>query len=286
MTNMYVIVAYFVGLVNLAAGLVCLFKASKLKPNTYLGFRVPSAFLSQNIWTKVNIFSGIFGSINFVTIVVLSLFVQNIYLLTYSILSVMLMISAISIYARRIIERETGKESGGETLIEVLPIIKINMWVIYLGWIIICILMTFIVLSRNQLPEIIGVHFDAAGHPDLFMHRDEFLVSFLSLALGSITLFSTLLYSVKNMPSLKEFESYNRYMVIVLQFLSVCIPLLCGYVYLTVYYYNVYGERLPILIDIALALTIILILAFNATKYLQTNLSKKHIREYQEKIST
>jgi len=267
MNSIYIVVAYFIGLVDLIAGLICIFKGSRLKPNTYLGFRIPSAFLTQNIWSKINVLSGILGSINFVIIVILSLFVQSIYLMVYAVLSIMLMVSALSIYSRRIIEFETGREKGGEYPIEVLPTIKIRVSIILFGWAIMSVLIVLIFMSRSQLPEILAVHFSAEGRPDVFMHRDEFIVSFVSIALGGMILITSLLYSIKDVPSLKEFESYNKSLVSILQLVLVCIPLLLVYVYLVIYLYNALRVGIPTIIDAAIILALISVFILNIVKH-------------------
>lgn len=280
MINIYVIVSYFIGLIDLIASIFCISKASKLRPNTYFGFRIPQAFLTQKIWTKVNILAGMLGFINFVIIVILSLFVQNICLMMYAILSIMFIVSALSIYSRRIIERETGRESGGEQPVEVLPVIKINTLLIFLGWIIIGAFTIFVLLSRYQLPEIIAVHFNIEGNPDIFMHRDEFLISFTALTIGSMITLTSILFSIKDVPSLKEFESYNKALVSILQVLIICIPLLQGYVYLVIYLYNAFMMRVPIIVDVSLTLALVLIIIFGAIKYLRKETSQQSHKRF------
>ena len=267
MSNMCVVVAYFIGLVDLIASLVCIFKASKLRPNTYLGLRIPSAFLTQKMWRKVNVLSGILGAINFVIIVALSLFVKCIYLIVYAVLSTILMISALGVYSRKMIELETGREEGGVYPIEALPTIKVSTKIMLFGWVITSILIALILMSRPQLSGIIAVHFNAKGRPDIFMNRDEFIVSFISINLGIMILTTSLLYSVRGIPSLKEFEAYNRSLVSVLQLISICIPSLFIYVYLALYLYNVFGVVIPIIVNVVVIFSLILALIFNIIKY-------------------
>jgi len=267
MNSIYIVVAYFIGLVDLIAGLICIFKASRLKPNTYLGFRIPSAFLTQKIWSKINVLSGILGIINFVIIVALSLFVRGIYLMVYAVLSTILIISALGVYSRKIIELETGREKGGVYPIEVLPTIKISTKIMLFSWVMTSILIGLILMSRPQLSGIIAVHFDAEGRPDVFMNRDEFIISFISINLGIMILITSLLYSVRGIPSPKEFETYNKSLISLLQLISICIPLLLMHAYLTIYIYNVLGVMVPIVVDVIVIFSLILALIFNTIRY-------------------
>ncbi len=257
MDKMYLFVAYSIGLIDLVAGLICIFRASKLKPNTYLGFRIPAAFLSQKIWSRINTLSGILGTINFTVIIILSLFIQSIYLVVYAILSTMLIISALSIYSKRIIEIETGREMGGEHPVEVLPTISVSKSRILLGWVITIVLLAIISVTISQMPDTLAVHFDARGHPNFFMRRDEYIISFISITLGGMIMVTSVLYSIKDMPSLKEFEAYNRSLVSILQLVLIIIPLLYTYVYITIYLHNVPGITIPIIIDVVVVLAII-----------------------------
>ena len=280
MINIHIIVSYFIGLIDLIVSIFCISKASKLRPNTYFGFRIPQAFLTQKIWTKVNVLAGILGSINFVIIVILSLFVQNIYLMMYAILSIMFIVSALSIYSRRIIECETGREKGGELPIEVLPVIKINTLLIFLGWLIVSAFTVFVLLSRHQLPEIIAVHFNIEGNPDIFMYRDEFLISLIALTIGSMITLTSILFSIKDVPSLKEFKPYNKALVSILQALIICIPLLQEYVYLVIYLYNAFMIRIPIIVDVSLTLALIFIIIFGAIKYLRKETNQQSHKRF------
>jgi len=267
--SIYIVVAYFIGLVDLIAGLICIFKASRLKPNTHLGFRIPSAFLTQKIWSKINVLSGILGIINFVIIAALSLFVKGIYLVVYAVLSIMLIISALSVYSRKIIELETGREEGGVYPIEVLPTIKISTKIMLFGWMMTSILIGLILMSRPQLSGMIAVHFDVEGRPDVFMNRDEFIISFISINLGIMILITSLLYSVRGIPSPKEFETYNKSLISQLQLISICIPLLFTYVYLIIYIYNAFNVMIPVIVDVVVILSLILAPIFNIIKYVR-----------------
>jgi len=269
MNNMCVVVAYFIGLIDLIASLVCIFKASKLRPNTYLGFRIPLAFLTQRIWRKVNVLSGILGTINFATIVALSLLMKGIYLVVYAVLSTILIISASSLYFKRVMELETGREEGGVHPTEVLPTIEINVKIALLSWVITSILIGLILISRPQLPGVIAVHFDAKGRPNAFMNKDEFIISFTSIDLGLMILITSLLYSVKGTPSLKEFEAYNRSLVSLIQLFSICIPLLFTYVYLIIYIYNAFNVMIPVIVYVVVILSLILAPIFNIIKYVR-----------------
>ena len=244
--------ALAVGALEAAVGLVTLLRASEMRPNTYLGFRVPQAFLTERIWRRVNRAAGLAGLANSLAVCAAALLVGGIWALLYAVLSAIGIVAGVCVYARLTAERETGREPGGDRPLRRLPEVGVDPRPLALGVMIVAVSALSAISLRGSLPAELAVHFDLEGRPNFFMPRDEFLAAFFLLLAGYEAAICSVAWSVRGMPSLEGFEEYNEGLARVLEAFSLLIPAVTCWALASILAYNLTGAHpLPVAIEAA-----------------------------------
>jgi len=205
----YQIGSLIIGCSEIIAGASVLLKATKLSPNTYLGFRVPVAFLTRNIWTKVNRVSGKIGVVLGLVSIIGSL-LRNIFSYIIAFTTLAISISVPIIYARRIMEKETGRAPGPETPSQTLEVIRINRVSIVVSMMEFIAIIGILLASYESLPNRVAIHFNLAGEPDIFTPKLDFLVILLANVLLAVTILCSLFIAIDGIPNIPEFKDYNN----------------------------------------------------------------------------
>jgi len=234
----YCVIGIIIGLAEIFAGLVSLAKATKLSPNTYLGFRVPVAFLARNLWVKVNRLSGVLG-ICLGPVAIICSFLDNVFSCAFAFIALAMNISIPIIYARRIVERETGRIPGSDIPHQTLKVIRISRVLLVLSIVVFAIIAIILIISYENLPNMIAVHFDLSGRPNIFMAKHDFVVMFSAHMVLAIIILLSLFVAIDGIPNLPEFEDYNNKIRMIYSAILVVLPTILLIVVVTIVGYNV-----------------------------------------------
>ncbi len=234
----YCVIGIVIGFVEIFAGLVVLAKATKLSPNTYLGFRVPVAFLARNLWVKVNRLSGVMGlCLGLITII--CSFLDNALSCAFAFIALAMNISIPIIYVRRIVERETGRIPGSDIPHQTLKVIRISRTLLVSSIVVFVIIAIILIISYESLPNMIAVHFDLRGRPDIFMAKHDFVVMFSAQMVLAITILLSLFVAIDGIPNLPEFEDYNNKIRMIYSAMLVVLPTILLIAIVIIVGYNV-----------------------------------------------
>ena len=235
MISVFVVLLSFVLIV---VGMISLTKRAEMDPHFSIGFRVPTTLVSRRMWRKMNRLAGVLTVIIGFISLALGLITNEVYALMFTVSSLSFALGSLSLYSSRILEKETGKEEGGEEPIRTLPEVKVTYKVIVFAFFVLTIATIYLYVFYPALPDILAVHFDIRGKPNYFISKDMFTLSFLLLFFSIVYVFSSILLSAQGTPLPKEKAERILTMVRVFEIFLIIIPVLFTFVIVEIVYYN------------------------------------------------
>lgn len=227
-------------LILIIVGLISLRTGSTTEPNPHVGFRVPATLVSRRVWRKMNRLAGASITIIGLASLLMSLILGALYAVFFIAISVACILGSLSLYSSLILERETGREEGGEKPIRILRVVRVSYRVTVFAYLSLVTVSLYLILSYPALPDTIAVHFDIYGRPNYFMNKRDFTVTFLLLFTAMIYGLSAILASAHKVPlsSDPEKKEYVLSMIKAIKVSLVAASLLMTLVVFTIVHYN------------------------------------------------
>ncbi len=171
-----------INIIYLLTGILEYYLAPKIGPNPYLGFKIGYTFADREVWDKTNRLMGKFSIVHSL-ILFPSILIPN-FLIYYLILFIIPLVAFIPFgirYAAIQLEKKGAiSENVSPKRLEGINVGKfwsLSPIVLYL------LLIAFEFITYPSLPDVIAVHFDAAGNPNGWSSRGSFILSYSLFAL-------------------------------------------------------------------------------------------------------
>ncbi|HDI75343.1 MAG TPA: DUF1648 domain-containing protein [Thermoprotei archaeon] len=232
-----------VGILSLAlvvGGLASLRFSSTTEPNPYSGFRVPATLVSRRVWRRANRLMGILITIIGFSSLLVSLILGALHAVFFIAISVACTSGSLSLYFSSILEKETGREEGGEKPLKILQVIKVSYEAVVFACLSLITTSLYLVSSYPALPDIIAVHFDVYGRPNYFMTKGDFTATFLILFTALVYSLSAILASAHKVPLSSDSEK-KRYVLSMIKAIKaslIALSILMTIVVLLIVHYN------------------------------------------------
>ncbi len=188
-----------INIIYLLTGILEYFIAPKIGPNPYLGFKIGYTFADREVWNKANRLMGKFIIIHSLILFPTAL-IPN-FLLYYLILFMVPLIAFIPFgirYAAIQLEMKGAKsENVSQIKMEGITVGKfwsLSPFLLYL------LLIALEFITYPSLPDVIAVHFDAAGNPNGWSSKGSFLISYSLFALFAPAFSYLFIYLGKKYP--------------------------------------------------------------------------------------
>ncbi|RLE93008.1 MAG: hypothetical protein DRN04_08620 [Thermoprotei archaeon] len=254
-------------LVIIATGIVSLIAASRIEPNVFLGFRLPSTLASRRVWRKINRLAGAAATAVGLISLILSFTLSGVCAIMFAVVSLTTIVGSLSLYSSLILERETGKEEGGDKPVKVLPVIKASLRAVVVAFVLLTIVALCLCLFYPTLPEVLAVHFNVQGDPDYFMSKSGFTVFFLILSFATVYSLSAVLLSARGAPLLEDRrkKEYVLTMIKIIEVFLAAVPLVLALVVFEIIYYNICCSHFvhPGILAIASVVMLVALLIFS-----------------------
>ena len=185
--------------IYLITGVLQYYLAPKIGPNPYFGFKIGYTFADREVWDKTNRLMGKFSIVHSL-ILFPTVLIPN-FLIYYLILFIIPLLAFIPLgirYAAIQLEMK-GAKSENVSLRRLEGITVGKFWslspiLLYL------LLIVFEFITYPSLPDVIAVHFDAAGNPDGWSSKVDFVFSYSLFSLFAPALSYLFIYLGKKYP--------------------------------------------------------------------------------------
>lgn len=248
------LVTYLAALVVAAVGLATYMRASKTPPNVQFGFRAAPALVSRRLWRKINRLAGLMAIADAMLVFPLSLLLDEVTLLVCFALSLPVLEGILAAYSRLVLEREAGLDAGGHVPLRKLPVIKVDVRVVLVAAVVMVGTVAALLWAGRFLPERVAAHFDLAGRPNLYMHRESFLLLFSAAYSAIVAGLSLLLLSCGGVPLVPWARDYQEELERVLRHALLAVSVLLPGVAFLIIQYNIHGKHVVDMNLAALAL--------------------------------
>jgi len=230
------------------AALLQYFVAPKIGPNPYLGFKIGYTFADRVVWNKTNRLMGKFMMIHALIMFPLCLIPNFLgYFLLIYVIPLLVFIPIGIKYASTLLEMKGARaERASEKKLEPITV-SIVWWSTPL--VLFAILLILELATYSQLPEVVAVHFDAAGKPNGWSNRGDFILSFSLLSLMFVAISFIFVYLGKHHPLFlhpgKMRFSRDTYLKLIILSMDTALALMF-IVYLSIYYFAVHNAAFPV----------------------------------------
>ncbi|OYT50523.1 MAG: hypothetical protein B6U73_03845 [Desulfurococcales archaeon ex4484_204] len=254
------------GLIVGTTGLLLYLLAHKIPLNPLFGFRIGYAFISRDVWVRVNREAGaVFAVVGYSSIAVWALTSATLTYLYYIVIGVLAGTAFFIYRAVRLAEYYSTMAPAKGSGFKPIEVPRGSLWRLSLALIMPLTPLALFLSSYRDLPSSVAVHFNAEGAPDVFVGKAAFvgvtaafvLIAALPLAIIAVSRrYPMLMYN--------PWVSITKFTNVVTDVL-IAISAMVVVSYLDVIRYNVLKEHvLPV--GYAVALTAV-VLAFTIARF-------------------